>query len=682
MTGVVASESSAAQPATDATTAAPQASGSGDGRKFSPLSHLTTQSARFGIWEVSIFNPTARARQYMWNQEKRTSYNFQCMLVSTADPTQYVLGDSHGKGMNEARLKQLQDKFKLGLVFHMSKVVFAENTKQQYNSAPKTEVVSMLNTTWSSVLVSAGKPKMAEPAVPVAESMSIEREQHFDALALIQDMSEINKGGTTTTGQARVRCKILLNDGSRNKDTDKVCHLPITIFADARQDSQPPLLFEQLRTAAQDKIAMAFFGIQGKKSDSDDGTWSFTSSFGFFCERASETSKGIELEAKATELLDAEAEAVPLSVLQGGNLEQNESFADMEAIETTCALFQSITGDTKVRAIEADISFWQINWCHVHPPEKTAQVCTNDNARLWMPVKVEDETGYLIIYMREKAALSLSGTDSKEEFQAAWADESMDFPKKASIKIIRKHRAPRTPNGNDSAEQPGDIQCYIVEAAEQAIQDTPSKSSLALLGLLERTDAHTDACAPAGISMIKKDPHYGLSVSYVVEQQVIKKRCTRAVALVIASSASKSDNMNEGYQMITEGVSDPLDESFVCTLMSFCTVRTSPEYQLKPARGMKTQTALVVIADVLEAGSADKPPVFLVESIEKIPDAEAEAAPDHIRRLIHFASLTAKMQGKSSQRVWTEETSPANARKCRRLGKSPTDDLLELYVLP
>ena len=90
---------------------------------------------------------------------------------------------------------------------------------------------------------------------------------------------------------------------------------------------------------------------------------------------------------------------------------------------------------------------------------------------------------------------------------------------------------------------------------------------------------------------------------------------------------------------------------------------------------MKTQTALVVIADVLEAGSAGKPPVFLVESLEKIPDTEAEHAPDHIRRRIQFASLTAKMQGKSEKREWTGETSPGIAGKCRRLGKSPVDDL-------
>ena len=38
----------------------------------------------------------------------------------------------------------------------------------------------------------------------------------------------------------------------------------------------------------------------------------------------------------------------------------------------------------------------------------------------------------------------------------------------------------------------------------------------------------------------------------------------------------------------------------------FCRLKTSSDYQLKPVRGMKTQTAFVVIADVLEAGSAEK----------------------------------------------------------------------------
>ena len=59
--------------------------------------------------------------------------------------------------MSAEKLRQCVDKFKAGLVFRMSKVEFAGNANQQYNSTPKTEVVSMLTTTWSPVL-SCGKP--------------------------------------------------------------------------------------------------------------------------------------------------------------------------------------------------------------------------------------------------------------------------------------------------------------------------------------------------------------------------------------------------------------------------------------------------------------------------------------------------------------------------------------------
>ena len=110
-------------------------------------------------------------------------------------------------------------------------------------------------------------------------------------------------------------------------------------------------------------------------------------------------------------------------------------------------------------------------------------------------------------------------------------------------------------------------------------------------------------------------------------------------------------------------------------------MKNSPDYQLRPPRGHTKQTALVVITDVLDSGSAEKPPMFLVESVEKIPPTEADTAPDHIRRLIQFAALTANMQGKGKKSEWTDETSPAMASKCRRLGKSPTDDAVEPYAM-
>ena len=62
---------------------------------MSPLSHLTLQSAAFGLWEVLIFAPDAQTREYIYERKQKTAYNFRCLLVSTQDPTEYVLGESN-----------------------------------------------------------------------------------------------------------------------------------------------------------------------------------------------------------------------------------------------------------------------------------------------------------------------------------------------------------------------------------------------------------------------------------------------------------------------------------------------------------------------------------------------------------------------------------------------------------
>ena len=134
-----------------------------------PLAHLTTQSAAFGEWEVLIYAPESAEREYMFQGKPRTSYTFRCLLVSTKEPTHYVLGESRGKAMNPQVLKDLMNKFRQGLVFHMTKPSFVSNVKQQYNSAPKCEVVVMMQTTFTPVLRRAGHPTMLEPSIPIYE---------------------------------------------------------------------------------------------------------------------------------------------------------------------------------------------------------------------------------------------------------------------------------------------------------------------------------------------------------------------------------------------------------------------------------------------------------------------------------------------------------------------------------
>ena len=135
-------------------------------------------------------------------------------------------------------------------MFRMTKPSLVLNVKQQYNSAPKSEVVSMLHTTWAPVLSSAGKPTMAEPSIPIARCMSINREQVFDVMGIVREVSEVRSGGRTSSGQERVRCTCKITDGSKMPGTDQTCDLPITIFGDKHSSAATPAVFRELQEAA------------------------------------------------------------------------------------------------------------------------------------------------------------------------------------------------------------------------------------------------------------------------------------------------------------------------------------------------------------------------------------------------------------------------------------------------
>ena len=126
---------------------------------------------------------------------------------------------------------------------------------------------------------------------------------------------------------------------------------------------------------------------------------------------------------------------------------------------------------------------------------------------------------------------------------------------------------------------------------------------------------------------------------------------------------------------------DALNSKFTCNLTAFCTLTSAGEYQLKPGRGKKAVLAFVTISNVLIEATEENPPTFLAESIEKLGEEEANDAPEHLRRMIHFAALAADQQGSKWKKgcAWTEELNPANASKCRRLGRSPTDEPLDMY---
>ena len=72
------------------------------------------------------------------------------------------------------------------------------------------------------------------------------------------------------------------------------------------------------------------------------------------------------------------------------------------------------------------------------------------------------------------------------------------------------------------------------------------------------------------------------------------------------------------------------------------TVGDGSHRQRKARLLTREEMALVTVSDALIVGSAEQPTVFLTTSIEKLTEKDAEAAREHMRRMIFFASLAAK----------------------------------------
>ena len=273
-----------------------------------------------------------------------------------------------------------------------------------------------------------------------------------------------------------------------------------------------------------------------------------------------------------------------------------------------------------------------------------------------------------------------------QEFEAAFAGGTFAFPYRASAKILRRpaNEAPTTPtapasqSGDGLADKEPRTSFYIVEAGLQPIEHTPSKRSLELLDFVP---SGCCMCLPARLGMISKSPHYGLNVCY--DGEIVEY--TNALALVTTHRQSDMQAFGGGYQMAAT-VKCAYDENSSASLVSYCTLENSADFQLEPSWGQKIQMAFIVISDILQPATAEMPAVFLVDSIEKV-DAEAMGtSPGHLARVIQFAKKVAESRHRSEAAgglpcmLWTDERSPASLGKCRRLGKAPTDQMLEEYM--
>ena len=265
----------------------------------------------------------------------------------------------------------------------------------------------------------------------------------------------------------------------------------------------------------------------------------------------------------------------------------------------------------------------------------------------------------------------------------------------ASVKVVRKPASEQTTaqpaqlaQQSGSAAKPAaydEVSYHIVEAEEQNLLEVPSQKSTDLIPLLNTQENTSDAVLPAALSMVCKLPHAGIAVRFEHGGVSFTRSCSQVLALVQSTCASRVDQIGDGpdagFKLVTDNVVDPMAaKEFKCSTTAFCNLTNTPSFQLNPPRSQKVQWALLLISDILQQGSAEKPAVFLVDSVQKLTVDEAQKALPYLKQLMYFTAAASQNRGTKRTRTgWTESESPAIASKCKGLGRSPTGGHLPEY---
>ena len=123
-------------------------------------------------------------------------------------------------------------------------------------------------------------------------------------------------------------------------------------------------------------------------------------------------------------------------------------------------------------AQETRETVFQINHARIVEPKGNENVFTNNRERLFPLVQVIDTSGALVLKMREKAALELSGQSSAKIFAELASKGALNFPILCSLRV----RLRRVPQSTTTISQRS---CSLVSVAESGCMAKSSKSTSA-----------------------------------------------------------------------------------------------------------------------------------------------------------------------------------------------------------
>ena len=607
------------------------------------LKELNQRSAKLGTWDVTVCFP----RLETWTVPKTGNEGsaFRCLLVSHLDEGAYIAAEIPMRGSNKAPLTKAMEKYVHGLSFRISNVKLLSHARQEYLHTPLKLVVELDKTQADPLLASAAingiEPK---PSMPLSSIKQLVQNQRFDITALVKSVDDpIDVGG------GRQVSNIVLIDEA---DADgKIPQLKMGLFYGVPPSKSDRAMIDILRDAVKDSEAISFFALQGKKKD---GGYSVNNSKDFFLAKA-KGDKSDRLSDAAAELNEAPAEKCQTFQREGSGT--GKKYDEEQGKEIFCKLLAALSKKTNIEEIDGETTVWQMNWVEVAWPTGE-QLCTKDGARLFFRTILRDGTGQVEAWMNEASALQLSNQTNKEGFVLVHSQGKQFFPLAAAVKVIR------------TVKQEKDLSIVhltIVNAVEQPLTEAPTQSALALLPLLDYSDSDTSSIVVAPLQMVSESQQYAFEVTMQTEPK-IATLCQKVLSLVRSTKATKTIKVGEGFKLTTTDVEDVLSETEKkFTLTSICTLDNLPQYRLDPTR-RGVQYALVSVTSMMQD-------TFIVDQVQLLSEEEGNAATVSLKQLI---LLTRQMYAPDRKRggEWNAEFSPASAKKCRFLGRSPTDAII------
>lgn len=607
------------------------------------LKELNQRSAKLGTWDVTVCFP----RLETWTVPKTGNEGsaFRCLLVSHLDEGAYIAAEIPMRGSNKAPLTKAMEKYVHGLSFRISNVKLLSHARQEYLHTPLKLVVELDKTQADPLLASAAingiEPK---PSMPLSSIKQLVQNQRFDITALVKSVDDpIDVGG------GRQVSNIVLIDEA---DADgKIPQLKMGLFYGVPLSKSDRAMIDILRDAVKDSEAISFFALQGKKKD---GGYSVNNSKDFFLAKA-KGDKSDRLSDAAAELNEAPAEKCQTFQREGSGT--GKKYDEEQGKEIFCKLLAALSKKTNIAEIDGETTVWQMNWVEVAWPTGE-QLCTKDGARLFFRTILRDGTGQVEAWMNEASALQLSNQTDKEGFVLVHSQGKQFFPLAAAVKVIR------------TIKQEKDLSIVhltIVNAVEQPLTEAPTQSALALLPLLDYSDSDTSSIVAAPLQMVSESQQYAFEVTMQTEPK-IATLCQKVLSLVRSTKATETIKVGEGFKLTTTDVEDVLGETEKkFTLTAVCTLDNLPQYRLDPPR-RGVQYALISVTSMMQD-------TFIVDQVQLLSEEEGNAATVSLKQLI---LLTRQMYAPDRKRggEWNATFSPASAKKCRFLGRSPTDAII------